>query len=323
MAIDERDDLFHPAPSKDYTWSETNWFGLMYVPEKGIQFDLYAWFHPNLGVAYSGFYASRGKLRDQLCADYFDYRSWLPMPSGNLDCYSLENGLSVKILEPLKVYQLDYVDADRGTELHATWEAIMPPVPFPMGEHLEQAGRVLGTLRLNGVNHDVDCMTVRDRSWVLRSEAPRLGRRPTHFVSCAFSDGTVVCLTLAGTDPRFDEGLETTPAWLAQDNRPATEFVPFCWVFREGTHRQVKAAQLRISREPDGFFPKAFEAHCVDDHGCEYALSGEIVNYFPLRWMQNNLFPCCMSKITCNEQTAFGTYAEMLEQDHVRKLLEI
>nr|WP_087573243.1 hypothetical protein [Sphingomonas sp. CDS-1] len=322
MAIVEADDLFHTPPDDRFTWTETNWFGMMFIPEKRLQFDSYVWTHPNMGVVYSGFYASRGKVKDQLCAEYFDYRCWLPMPKGNLDDYSLENGFSVKILKPLTTYQLDYVDKARDTELHVIWDGIMPPVPFPMGEHLEQAGRVTGTLKLNGEVHEVDCISIRDHSWVHRPENPKLGRRPMGYVACGFDDGSAFCFTIADSNYGYDGVTNEAPAWLEQTDKPDMEFVPFCWLYRDGEHRQIRSADLRVEREEDGWHPRSFALDFVDDRGVDYKVRGEVENLFPMHWMQNNMITCCLSRYDCNGQKAWGAFYESMEQDVVRKLLK-
>ncbi len=321
MAITEADDLFHTPPDDNFTWTETNWFGMMFIPEKKLQFDTYNWFHPNLKVAYSGFYASRGKVKDQLCAEYFDWRAWLPMPEGNLDDYTLANGMSVKILKPLMTYQIDYVDKARDTELHVIWDGIMPPVPFPMGEHLEQAGRVTGTLKLNGEMHDVDCISIRDHSWVHRPENPKLGRRPIGYVACGFEDGSAFCFTIADSNYDYDGVTNEAPAWLTQADKPDMEFVPFCWLYTKGEHRQIRKADLRVTRE-DGWHPKTFEMTFTDDHDEDYVVRGEVENFFPVHWMQNNMITCCMSRFDCNGQKAWGAFYESMEQDVIRKMLK-
>ena len=322
MAIVEADDLFHTPPNDHYSWTETNWFGMMFIPEKKLQFDMYVWTHPNMKVVYSGFYVSRGRVKDQLCAEYFDYRSWLPFPTGNLDHYTLDNGLTVRILKPLTTYQLDYVDAGRDTELHVVWDGIMPPVPFPMGEHLEQAGRVTGTLRLNGEVHDVDCIAIRDHSWVHRPENPKLGRRPMGYVACGFDDGSAFCFTIADSNYGYDGVTNEAPPWLEQADKPDMAFVPFCWLYRDGEHRQIRSAELRVSRDADGWHPETFRLDFVDDRGEDYKVRGRVENFFPMHWMQNNMITCCLSEFECNGRKAWGAFYESMEQDVIRKLLK-
>ncbi|HKT72173.1 MAG TPA: hypothetical protein VJQ47_04735 [Steroidobacteraceae bacterium] len=319
--ISAKDDLLHAAPNDHYTWTETNWFGLMAIPEERLQFEPYVWLHPNLKVAYAGFYAASGVKKDQLACEYWDFRSWLPFPAGNLDEYRLDNGLSVKILKPLTAYQIDYVDAERKTELHVTWDATMPPVPFPMGEHLEQTGRVRGALVLDGRERKVDFLSIRDHSWVFRPETPKMGRRPIAMVSCGFDPEFSVCLTLPDSAYTRSGAVTEAPGWLAQASVKPSEFVPFCWVQKGSSIRQVRSAWQRTTRDPTGFRPTRVEAEFVDDHDEKYTLTGEVVNMVPFHWMQNNMIRTCLTRFECNGRNAWGNFAESLENDVVRELL--
>jgi hypothetical protein len=321
-ALTAKDDLFHPVPDDHHTWTETNWFGMMFIPEKQLQFDLYAWFHPNLRCVYSFFYVSKGIKKNHLAADYFDSRCWLPMPKGNLDNYTLENGLSVKVLKPLMTYQLDYVDRARETELHVIWDAIMPPYLFPRGEHFEQAGRVKGTLRFEGEEHEVNCLVVRDHSWVHRPEAPKLGRRPIGFVACAFEDGTAFCLTIPDSNYKTSGNASEAPPWLTQTEAPPGEFVPFCWLHKDGGTRQIRSAKLTTRREADGFRPTRFHVDFVDERQERYVIQGETLTYYPLHQMQNNMFACCIARFSLNGVKAWGAYYEVMENDVVKALLK-
>jgi hypothetical protein len=321
MAITQADDLFHAPPDKQFTWTETNWFGMMFIPEKNLQFDTYVWTHPNLGVVYAGFYISRGIKKDQLCAEYFDYRSWLPMPEGNLNDYTLANGFSVKILKPLTTYQLDYVDKERATEMHVIWDAIMPPVPFPMREHLEQAGRVTGTLLFEGESHAVNCLVVRDHSWVHRPENPKLGRRPIGYVACAFEDGTAFCLTTPDKNYQLAGVTNEAPPWLTQADAPEMQFVPFCWFHRHGKTRQIRSVDLRTIRAEDGWRPIGFEVDFVDEMNESYKIRGKTHSFYPLHWMQNNVITSCLSEFDLNGAKAWGAFYESMEGDVVRNLL--
>lgn len=322
MPITERDDLFHQPPDDHYTWTETNWFGMMFIPDRRLQFDTYVWMHPNLKVVYAGFYVSSGVKKDQLAAEYFNFQSWLPMPQGNLDDYTLANGLSVKILKPLTTYRIDYVDAGRDTELHVVWDAIMPPVPFPLGEHLEQAGRVTGTLKLDGEVLDVDCISIRDHSWVHRPETPKLGRRPIGFVACGFDDGTAFCLTIPDSNYRLPGVTSEAPPWLTQADAPAMEYVPFCWVHKDGVTRRIRSAELRTLRADDGWHPRGFELDFVDERGERFDVRGVTESFFPLHWMQNNLITSCLSRFDCNGTQAWGAFYESMEGDVVHRLLK-
>jgi hypothetical protein len=58
-----------------------------------------------------------------------------------------------------------------------TFDAVMEPwvttsdgPDGPAPVHLDQLGRVTGTLELHGETLEVDCLAIRDRTWTLRSE---------------------------------------------------------------------------------------------------------------------------------------------------------
>lgn len=185
--ITERDDLLHePASSEDYSWTETNYFCFC-IPEEGLNGEIYALFRPNLKVVLSGIWIWKGIIRNPNEAEYMDHRVHLPMPNGNLDNYSLANGLSVKLLEPLKRYQIDY-NPGTGTEVHLTFDALMPPFDIhdpkinPLASdrrgalkgafagHFDQTGAVRGELILNGKTSPIDYPNTRDHSWGPRPE---------------------------------------------------------------------------------------------------------------------------------------------------------
>jgi hypothetical protein len=198
----------------------------------------------------------------------------------------------------------------------------MPPVPFPRGEHFEQAGRVKGVLKFEGEEHAVDCIVVRDHSWVHRPEAPKLGRRPIGFVACGFEDGTAFCLTIPDSNYKTEKVGFEAPPWLTQTDAPTSEFVPFCWIHKAGENRQIRSASLRTTRAGDGWRPASFDVEFIDERHEKHVIHGEVENYFPLHQMQNNIFACCLSRFNFNGIHAWGAFYEVMENDVVRNLLK-
>ncbi len=85
------------------------------------------------------------------------------------------NSLKVKVLEPLTRYKIDY-DKD-GFVLDLEWEAIGPMHELQTGDagqpatakfHIEQPGRMKGTIRRHGEEFSVDCFSMRDTSYGAR-----------------------------------------------------------------------------------------------------------------------------------------------------------
>jgi len=109
---------------------------------------------------------------------YFDWQLMRELPKGrygvDYDKYNFETpfSFSIHMLEPLQRYRLGY---DRnGFRLDLTFEATTEP--HEIGSHTEHgldgalqaafraAGRITGTMELNGEAMKVDCFSIRDGS---------------------------------------------------------------------------------------------------------------------------------------------------------------
>src|SRR4030095_7964257 len=96
----------------------------------------------------------------------------------NLD---VMGGMTLQCLEYGRVFRFGYANDD--VEFDLEFRALMRPMltrhepPFNHGTHVVQPGRVRGHMRLRGEDVDVDCITMRDRSWGIRAprRQPKLG----------------------------------------------------------------------------------------------------------------------------------------------------
>jgi hypothetical protein len=102
-----RDAYFHQPRYRDPTWTETNWFGF-FVPEAGLRGSVYTLFRTNIGVTRSTVLVYSGEAASMLDVDYFDDRAHLPIPPGNLDDYTLANGVTVRMTEPMRRWELRF-----------------------------------------------------------------------------------------------------------------------------------------------------------------------------------------------------------------------
>jgi hypothetical protein len=184
--IQPEDAGFHPHPPDEWRWCETNMFPFC-IPEAGISATIYVLTRPALGVCMSDV-----TIQDRIASAwedqiYVDNQQHLPCPASLTD-YALPNGLSVRMVEPLKRWHIRYQGID-DTEFDLQFASLMPPFDMndpamdPMAAarhgvgwekafhgHYEITGRITGRARIRGTWHDVDCIDTLDRSWGPRPE---------------------------------------------------------------------------------------------------------------------------------------------------------
>jgi hypothetical protein len=161
------DDGFHPPTDDDPYWTETSWYSF-YVPERRLSGALYPLFRRNLGICSTGVHL----WDDSASAAHeivYDRMLWhLPFPSDDLTDVTTASGLRYRTTEPGMRFELGYTDGGE-LEVDLTFAGVV--VPHYLGKaHLDQHGRVQGTLRLRGEEIAVDCLAVRDRTWSRRSD---------------------------------------------------------------------------------------------------------------------------------------------------------
>lgn len=177
---------FHFKPDSHWQWVETIYLAFN-VPEANMNGGVYLVTRPMLGVCMCDVTVN-DKLsvlwEDQL---YVDNQQHLPCPKSMSD-FSLPNGVSFKVIEPLKHYRLTYQGIDDTRfdleyfALHAPYDindpAIDPTAATRHGHawdtsfsgHYDQKYRVRGEVVVRGKRHAVDCIDAGDRSWGARPE---------------------------------------------------------------------------------------------------------------------------------------------------------
>src|SRR5690606_26426048 len=94
----------------------------------------------------------------------------------DLDDIRLPTGVSVRAIEPLTSYEIGYEDEGR-LQAKLRFDAVMAPFALSSGDtgfgglgHFDQFGRMSGHIVLDGETIDIDCLSMRDRSWGPRPE---------------------------------------------------------------------------------------------------------------------------------------------------------
>lgn len=167
-------DSFGPKDDNPY-WNESVWFSYS-VPELRMHGMIQYYFRPNMGLLNGGpcLWDPSGQFQWNCLYYNWSHLQALPPVNGKFDM-TARNSLTVKVLEPLQRYKIDY--AKDGFELDLEWTAAGRPHELKTGDagqqatakfHIEQPGRMKGTIRRHGQEWQVDCHSMRDTSFGAR-----------------------------------------------------------------------------------------------------------------------------------------------------------
>jgi hypothetical protein len=250
------DDTFHPR-NDDPWWTETVWFAWI-VPERKLVGYFYPVFRPNLGVQAGGVIVFDDSASLPWEVPVLEYDWMRPMQAGiDLRDAKLDNGMSIRCLEPARRFDVGYDGRDLRLDLHV--EAVTKPLvtmgtpPFNKG-HIDQLCRVTGEMVLQGESVDVDCIAMRDRSWGPRQD----GRQPQ--VGYDYGTGDADNAFLAVALARRGE-YEVTTGFL----------------IRDGVWSQLTSGVRETVRDDDGR-PVAFTITATDRDGREVVARGDVVS---------------------------------------------
>lgn len=177
---------FHFDESSDWNWAETLALPFTLV-EENINVIVYLVTRPKLGVCMcdiSMFDRIAPLWEEQL---YIDNMQHLPCPE-TLTKFTLPNGLSFEVIEPLKHYRMKY-EGFEDTSFELEYRALHEPFDIndpkmdptaasrngpawdaSWSGHYEQTYRITGTLTVRGKTYKVNCVETGDRSWGPRPE---------------------------------------------------------------------------------------------------------------------------------------------------------
>ncbi len=150
------------------------------VPERKLLGYFYPAFRANMGIQFGGVMVvdDTAVVPWELPAFEWSWHEPLTEAPDLLDTENLHGGMWLRCLEPGRVFRFGCENDDLSFDL--TFTALCRPLltrqepPFNHGAHIDQPGRVTGSFTLHGEALEVDCITMRDRSWGVR----RAGRQP-------------------------------------------------------------------------------------------------------------------------------------------------
>lgn len=165
-------DRFAEVRSDDPYWNESVWFSIS-KPEERLHGFVQYYFRPNMGMLNGG-----PVLWDPSGTFVWNclYYNWSHLqaapPGAEKFNMTARNSLAVKVLEPLTRYAIRY--DKEGLTMDLIWQAIGPLHELRTGDagqqktakfHIEQPGRMSGTIRLDGRTIEIDCFSMRDTSY--------------------------------------------------------------------------------------------------------------------------------------------------------------
>ena len=171
------DDELHLHLAGDEWWfTETAWYSFHHV-ERRIGGWFYSMFRPNIGTVAGGAWVWDDTAHLPWEALYSTNYSALELPADlDLRDATLPTGVRIRVEEPTVAYRLGYDDPGRYTA-DLRFEAAMAPralaaegSTFGKAAHFDQIGRVTGTIDVAGERLDIDCWSMRDRTWGRRPE---------------------------------------------------------------------------------------------------------------------------------------------------------
>lgn len=253
------DDNLHQPETDEWWEHETIWFW-WFNAERRIGAWHYHFLRPNIGVSGGGLFVFDETAWLHLEAPYYFNYSNLPMPAP-LDLADLRfpHGERVQMLDPLKHYRITYSDGD-SIDLDLDWRAAGKPwvrvsaQPY-VGQgdqgakprHLDQFGRVTGTVRLHGETIPIDCYAMRDRSWWhLRPELWKRGGGKSTYITCMVDPDNAF----------FGAGKGG-------------------FLLLDGVRRPLVSGRIRRERDVDRGFMKKIVVTGVDSEGREFEAVGE------------------------------------------------
>jgi hypothetical protein len=305
--IKPEDDLLHPdsfANVKDDSATETQYFGFS-VPEANIHALTYLWWHPNLKIVTGGLFVFQGVKPTTIHAELCDWRTFMNDSAlkNDLHEFRLDNGYGVKVLEPLKRFHMTYDDPANENSVNLMIEAVLPAVMFDDGNHFEQTMKVKGELLLRGKSYQVDCFTVRDRSWGKPRPETLMPVPPMSWMVGTFNEDFSFNCTV------FDHESgqpERNGEFVMPDDRALSGG----WVYRDGTLGRIVKATKRVFRGAGSTITSAIELKFTDEHDRVFDMRATLVAHCPISSWNNVWMAINLMRWECDGLVGYGDSQE-------------
>ena len=309
-----KDELLHPEINKHVmgdSVTETQDFGFS-VPEARIHALCYLWHRPNLSIVTGGAWVWQGIKHTSVAAELFDMRTFMNDSAlkNDLHDYRLENSYGVKILEPMKRFQMTYSDPERENSFDLIQEGVSPVVMFGDGNHFEQAMKVTGELVLRGKRYNVDCYSVRDRSWGKPRQEDKMPLPPNSWMTGVFNENFSFNCNV------FDQVSGNPEIAGSKFAMPEDTTLAGGWIYRDGKLGRIINAKKRVARVPGSLIPAGIELEAMDDHGRSMHLRGTLIASCPWQTWANVNMGISLMRWECEGMVCYSDCQEAMWTDY-------
>lgn len=321
MSVVPADDFLHPRPVDEPYWNETGWFSFM-VPERDLSGWVYLYHRPNAGYIVGGVAVWDTTATENYDCLVYDWgEAYKSKPGDEMFDFSLDNGLTVELLEPLKRVRLEYrgqTAFNAGVSIDLEFTATGEPYAGELATegmsewgkgHFDQFGRMRGTLVIDGETIVVDCPAQRDRSWGVRNivDNPR-----GEFTWAIGERSSFQVLAVNTLPPAEDPGTDTT------------EHVVFGYYVRDGEHGAFTPGQggtIRVTRRDGGGRPLELRIDATDSLGRRLEAVGRVRNN--LNWQGYSWLTIfwCLVEWEFDGQTVHGELQDYWPLHHARSFI--
>lgn len=276
MTSDLSADRFHAPTSDDPFFTETCWFAF-FVPERKLSGTLYPLFRPNQKVAAAGVYLWDDTAAEPWNARYVRNLWHVPIAEdADLADIELLGSLRYRCDKPRTSFTLGY-DHPGHCTIDLRFDAVMEP-HWLGHSHLDQHGRVHGTIELDFERIAVDCLSIRDRTWSPRNDL-------TDTIMGSAGNGGY---SYAMTDP--GNGFHA----LSVDAGGECKVVAG-YLIRDGVLSDIaEGRRWVIERRPDGS-QRRVGITLTDKLGRTYEAEGDCINHFAWQFTPNMFSWICLT----------------------------
>jgi len=219
------DDLWHSPTSDHPHWTETSYWGF-YIPERRLSGTIYNMWRKNLGLVASRVWLwdDDGDLPNEVL--YTKVAEHVTIPDGaDPTNFELPTGLSCERIAALESHRFRYADGDVVT-FDLVTEALRPPTAAfggaaPGTGHFDQHIRVTGSIRLWGEELAVDCFSMRDRTWSMRSDYLNLNLLNGYMHATLSADDCWLAMASSSPPDTNDQAIAEGAGCLVIDGRAA------------------------------------------------------------------------------------------------------